>query len=288
MNDKTQMRLFLLLVLSATMGACNVIESDAPPNFVSLRESRPVNQTKELEVRLKYDVGSLEVARNGGEDLFSLDLEYDDRRSVPRFDFREGERASLDLQVEPRNHINSGKQNNDLTLKLKDNIPLELDIATGVSDGHLDLTSLDIRRFHLRGGVGKTEVTFDKPAEQPLRNFDVESGVGSLTIRGLGNARVERLDVKGGVGRTELDFTGESNSARMESEISVGVGAIRLLLPRDAGIEIQADGGFLSNISAPSFDKEGRMYIHRASDGAATRIFIRVRSGVGGVTVELI
>ena len=34
--------------------------------------------------------------------------------------------------------------------------------------------------MHLRGGVGKTEVSFDKPSAETLESLDVESGVGEL------------------------------------------------------------------------------------------------------------
>src|SRR5207244_6930258 len=65
------------------------------------------------------------------------------------------------------------------------------------------------------------------PVKEPITNFDVESGVGNLTIRGLGNARVERLRVNGGVGRTELDFTGDLKNTSPDTEINVGVGQVR-------------------------------------------------------------
>jgi hypothetical protein len=152
----------------------------------------------------------------------------------------------------------------------------------------MDMTDLQVKQFRLHGGVGRTEVSFDHPVKEPLTNFEVESGVGNLTIRGLGNARVERLRVNGGVGRTEIDFSGDLKDTRPDTEINVGVGQVRLLLPREAGITIEAEGSFLSNISAPSFDKDGHTYTHKGADNTSNKILIRVRSGVGGVTVELI
>ena len=71
-----------------------------------------------------------------------------------------------------------------------------------------------------------------------------------------------------------------------QARIKVGVGAVRLTLPRDANVEIEAEGSFLSNISAPSFQRDGRNYTHRGEGGATIRI--RVQSGIGGVEVDLI
>ena len=41
-------------------------------------------------------------------------------------------------------------------------------------------------------------------------------------------------------------------------------------------------------MNALRVEKDGDAYTHRGEDGGASRIRIRVRSGVGGVTVELI
>ena len=279
-------QILLTLPLLLTLTACDNFDA-GPPDMQTMKESRPVGSAKELHVRLNYDVGTLEVRATHG-DLFSFNLDYDARRSSPRFDFGEGERATLNLSMNSSHGFHTGNRRaNDLNMQLNDSVPLDLDLTTGVSESTLDMTDLQIKEFRLRGGVGKTDVSFDHPVAQPLSNFDVESGVGNLTIRGLGNARVERLRVNGGVGRTELDFTGDLKDTHPDTEINVGVGQVRLLLPREAGITIEAEGSFLSNISAPSFEKSDHTYTHKGSDNAANKIFIRVRSGVGGVTVEL-
>ena len=265
--------------------ACDAV--DGPADIEVLRESRPIGSAQELAVDVKYDVGQLEVMRTSDDSLFSLDLQYDRRRYEPRFTFNEGERSTMRLDVESNRGFGSPHgRDNDLTLRLSDKIPLDLNVAAGVSESRLEMAGLKIRRLRLRGGVGKTEVTFDKPTGQVLNSLDVESGVGELIIHGLGNAQVEQVDLKGGVGHTELDFTGELGTANMRARIKVGVGAVRLTIPREADVEIEAEGSFLSNISAPSFERDGRKYTHHGDGGPKIRI--EVQSGVGGVEVELI
>src|SRR5437867_2400467 len=277
---------FLFAALVILTAGCDSLIDD-PPDYQVMRESRPVGTAKEMAVTLRYDVGVLEISKSSGADLFSFDLEYDRRRTTPKLDFEAGDRASLRLEVDTRNSLSGGKRDSDLSLRLSETVPLDLDLRTGVSDSHLDMTGLLVRRMRLRGGVGKTDVSFDKPLSEPVKSIEVESGVGELIIRGLGNARVERLELKGGVGRTELDYTGDLGNTRSESTIKVGVGQIRLLLPRDANIEIRANGSFLSNVNAPSFERNGDTYTHRGA-GDGSKINIQVESGVGGVTVELI
>ena len=275
-----------IALTSFALASCIHIDT-GPPDMQTMKESRPVGKAKALNVRLNYDIGALEVRSTKGDDLFSFNLDYDRNQSSPKFDFEEGDNARVTLSMNSRAGIHN-KVRSDLNLRLNDAILLDLDFSTGVSDSHLDMTDLDIKQFRLRGGVGRTEVSFDHAVETPLSTFEVDSGVGNLTIRGLGNTRVGRFKVNGGVGRTELDFSGDLKNTNVDSEINVGVGQVRLMLPREASVTIEGEGSFLSNISAPSFEKNGHTYTHRGAESGSAHITIRVRSGVGGVTVELI
>ena len=276
---------FSLMFVSLVLSGCDAVSG--PPDIQMLRETRPIGSTKELDVDLKFDVGQLEISKAQDENLIGLDLQYDRRLYDPSFSFNEGDRASMRFDLNGRGGFNGGHSNeNELTLRLSDKVPIDLNLSAGVSESRLEMNGLKMRRVRLRGGVGKTEVTFDKPSGQVMESLDVESGVGELIIHGLGNTQVGRVDFKGGVGHAELDFTGDLGTTNTEARIKVGVGAIRLTVPRDADIEIEAEGSFLSNISAPSFERNGRIYTHRGDGGAKIRI--RVESGIGGVEVELI
>jgi hypothetical protein len=279
-------KLLLITALPLLLSACN--EISGPPDLQSLHEARPVSDAKELDVDVKYDIGELEISKASDDNLFSLDLQYDRRRSEPRFSFNDGERSSmrLDMDSHGAGFGSRSSHENDLNLRLTDKVPIDLELTTGVSESRLEMGGLRLRRLKIRGGVGKTEVTFDKASGEVMSALDVESGVGELIIHGLGNAQVQRVDLKGGVGHTELDFTGEAAEVPTDARIKVGVGAVKLIVPRDADVEIQAEGSFLSNISAPSFERDGHNYTHRGDGGPKLRI--RVESGVGGVEVELI
>jgi len=275
-----------ILCLGLAAAGCDNMNTE-PPDMQSMHEMRPLGETKELNVDLKYAVGSLEISKIADENLFSIDLQYDRRRYNPQFRFEEGDHASVHLDMNGQGGIGGkGARENELTVRLTDKVPLSLNVTTGVAESHLEMSSLQVRRLHLRGGVGQTEVTFDKEAAVPLESLDVESGVGELTVQGLGNTHVEHVDLKGGVGETKLDFTGELGMTRCDATVKVGVGSIKLIIPRDADVDIDAEGSFLSNISAPSFEHNGHSYTHRGDGGA--RIHIRVESGIGGVEVQLI
>ncbi len=273
----------LSLGVLLSLNGCIVDLDDDPADMQVLRESRPLENTKELNVDVKFDVGQVELAKTFDDSLFSIDLQYD-RRLNPKFSFDAGERAELRLSTDS-NRLK--KRSNDLMLRLTDKVPIDLEMRMGVSESHLDMTDLQLRRVRLHGGVGETDVTFDRPSKQDMESLEVNSGVGELKIRGLGNTRVRRVDVKGGVGETELDFTGELGSATTDCSVKVGIGEVKLVIPRDADVEIHAQGSFLSNINAPGFDRNGRTYTHHGADSSA-KIRIRVESGVGAVNIDLI
>jgi N-terminal domain of toast_rack, DUF2154 len=278
-------RLFFVAPALLFLAACNV--DVGPADIQVMRESRPLGDAKELAVNVKYSVGHLEISRAADDKLFSMDLQYDRNVNDPNFSFDGTDRASMRLDMNSHKvSMGNHGRDNDLTLRLTDKVPIDLDLESGVAESRLEMTNLKVRRMRLRGGVGKTEVTFDKPSGQKMSSLDVESGVGELIIHGLGNAQVERVELKGGVGHTELDFTGDVNEANIDAKVEVGVGAVRITLPRDADVEVEAEGSFLSNISAPSFEKSGHTYTHRG--GGSGKIRIHVQSGIGGVEVELI
>jgi hypothetical protein len=281
----------LMPALSALSG-CVARTDNQPAEIDTLREARPVGGAKDLAVNLKFDVGQFEITKASDDNLFSFDLQYDRQHYEPKFNFDAGDHASMRLDVNslyngPRGLSGGRNRDNDLTLRLNDRLPIDVDVTTGVSESNLDMTGLQLRRMHLRGGVGKTEVTFDRPSPERLKTFEVESGVGELVVHGLGNAQVENLTLRGGIGRTELDFTGDWGMTSSDTSIKVGVGEVRVTIPREVDVEIDAQGGLLSNISAPSFEQNGHTYMHRGEAGAA-KIHIRVESGVGAVNVELI
>jgi hypothetical protein len=273
-----------VLCLNFLLAGCDDISTE-PPEMQTMHESRPVGETKQLNVDLRYDVGNLEISKISDENLFAFDLQYDRRHYDPKFNFAGGANASMRLDIHGRGNTNPRGNENDLALKLSDKVPLDLDVTAGVTESRLEMSTLQLERLHLRGGVGKTEITFDSGSPVGLRSFDVESGVGELIVHGLGNTHVERLDLKGGVGHAELDFTGDLGMTRTDATIKVGVGSLKIAIPRDADVEIEGSGGLLSNISAPSFDHNGNRYTHRGNGGASIRI--HVESGIGGVEVEL-
>src|SRR5439155_19355886 len=119
----------IILVALLMLPACEAIHG--PADIQVLRESRPMGDTKELTIDLKYDVGQLEISRSSDNNLFSFDLQYDRNRYDPTFKFDEGSRASMRLNLDSHSGgfgSNSGRDN-ELTLHLTDRVPLDLNLT---------------------------------------------------------------------------------------------------------------------------------------------------------------
>jgi hypothetical protein len=280
----------LLIVPVLVLSGCDELLIDSAVEFETFEQSQALGDITKLDVELEYDVGTIEIARSESDQLYSIDLEYDRLHFDPDVDYDEsGGSATLDFDVDSiGGGIFGDRLRNDLTLRLNEDVVVDLDLTVGVAESYLDFTNLKIRSLRLKGGVGRTEVLFDELAKEEMDLMDINSGVGDLTIRSIGNARVNRIRLKGGIGKTELDFTGDWEDWSTDADITVGVGKIHLRIPREIPVEIQSDESFLSNISAPGFEHRGNRYTRDPDGDGRGKIIIKVQSGVGGVTVELI
>ena len=280
----------LLIVPVLVLSGCDELRIDTAVEFETFEQSQALGDITALDVELEYDVGTIEIARSESDQLYSIDLEYDRLHFDPDVDYDEsGTSATLDFDVDSTGGgIFGDRLRNDLTLRLNEDVVVDLDLTVGVAESYLDFTNLKIRSLRLKGGVGRTEVLFDELAKEEMDLMDINSGVGDLTIRSIGNARVNRIRLKGGIGKTELDFTGDWEDWSTDAEITVGVGKIHLRIPREVPVEIQSDESFLSNISAPGFERRGNRYTRDPDGDGREKIIIKIESGVGGVTVELI
>ena len=119
-------------------------------------------------------------------------------------------------------------------LALTPDVPLELDIDTGVGEVELELSQLNLRRLKLDTGVGRTSVTLP-PSE--LLQSEISTGVGETTVR-IPSGVAARVTVSRGLGgvtvRGDLERDGdvyespdyETATHRLDLRLSTGVGSV--------------------------------------------------------------
>jgi hypothetical protein len=119
----------------------------------------------------------------------------------------------------------------------------------------------------------------DVPMEMKI-NLGV--GGGDLDLGGLNLARLE-IDV--GVGGAEIDLSG-SRERDLQATIHGGVGGLKVVLPEDVGVRVEAESG-LGSVDASGFNREGDVYTNDAYGRTDTTVNVMVDVGVGGLGLEL-
>lgn len=267
-------------------------ENRLPIEMVSVSRSQPVGQEKSLDASVRFDVGSLEIAGQRGDTLYSVDLDYDkaSHRSEIRYDPPKsgGEgRLSLDLHGNHPRGIRQERYNNRLRLAFDDSIPLRLRVNAGVGDARLALSDIRLVQLELESGVGTSRISAYSLNPVVCESIRFKNGVGSMEAVGLGNLNFRKFEFEGGVGGASLDFTGEWKQDA-DIRIQVGVGGVNARIPREIGVRVEAEKNLLSGLHLEGFTQRGSHYYSSNYDSASVRISVRVETGIGGLRITWI
>jgi hypothetical protein len=113
-------------------------------------------------------------------------------------------------------------------------------------------------------------------------NIALGGGGGDLE---LGDLNLSRLDIKFGAGGANIALDGDWERD-LEASISGGVGGVKLTLPSDVGVRVEADTG-LGSVDARDFHKEGDVYTNDAYGRSDVTLNVRIQVGVGGMELIL-
>jgi hypothetical protein len=149
--------------------------------------------------------------------------------------FREsGNTAIYELKSEGRSSSSFIQRERTWDLRLNPNVPLKLDIDTGVGRSELALADLQITDLSIDTGVGETIVTLPRTGRYEA---SLSAGVGATTVR-IPDGVAARVQVSRGLGavtvRGNLERDGDmylspnyaSAEHRVDLRVSGGVGAI--------------------------------------------------------------
>lgn len=141
--------------------------------------------------------------------------------------------------------IPDGNIKNQWNLKLG-SMPLELTLATGASEGNLDLSGLSLTKLSISDGASKSTVRFDTANPEIMSLFSYTTGASTVDIIGLGNSNAQEITFEGGVGSYSLDFSGFVGHD-VNVTIKTGVSDVKLIIPADAYVKV-TNNGALSDI----------------------------------------
>jgi hypothetical protein len=113
-------------------------------------------------------------------------------------------------------------------------------------------------------------------------DLDVEMGVGKVDLdtRGL---NLRHLKVDAGVGEGRIDLSG--TTADLVADVEAGIGKLKLLLPSDVGVRVEAEGG-IGHVRAEGLTRDGDAWVSEAWGKSKVSIRVNVEGGIGEVEIE--
>jgi hypothetical protein len=167
--------------------------------FGTKHTTKIVEPQRAKSARAKLEMGAGQLTINGGSaNLMEADFNYSDSYDEPRVEYNVTEGVGqLNVSQDSRT-VHIGHSENDWSLHLSKDIPMELKIDMGAGQGNLHLRDVPLTRLDLNIGAGQVDVdlTGDRKADLTA---DIEGGVGQANIRLPKNVGVI-VHASGGIG----------------------------------------------------------------------------------------
>jgi cell wall-active antibiotic response 4TMS protein YvqF len=241
-----------------------------------------------LAARLEYAAGALKAGPGRPDELYRMDLSYDQDRFLPLSDYdASSEAVTLGVAAAGRGGVRVVSQNQlrqTATVGFSPKADLALDVKLGAVDGELELGGLRVTDLDLSAGASRAAVRFSRPNGTRCRSARLRAGAAELSVSGLGNSRCDRIVFEGGVGSVRLDFGGTWTSSSTV-EVKMALGEVTLSLPRQVGVSITLDR-FLSAFEPEGLIHRGTSYRSPGYEQAARHLDIDVSTAAGAVRVE--
>lgn len=243
------------------------------PNLEVVREEfeEPLEDATSASINLNLSVGDTTVqALNDSSDLFTAEVSH-----VGELVFEvagQSEKTIHLSQQETSFGFMDGlgflgaafdeEQNLYWEIGLSPEVPLALNINSGVGENTLDLSQLAITRLDINSGVGTTNLRLPAPEER--YNAAINGGAGNINVTITENAALD-LNISGGVGNVVIDVP---DGAAVRVDSSSGLGNVEI------GADFRQVGGDDEIWETASYAESDR------------RITIEFDGGVGNLTVQ--
>ncbi|MBC8204210.1 hypothetical protein ISS30_06275 [bacterium] len=255
-----------------------------------MKKEIPLRGESEVEVTLDIGLAELYIIPGEPRNIVMAVIEYDPDKIKPVINYDEGRIGRLLIESRKKSDFGlRGLDENASVWKLgfTDRIPLDINIDFGLGEGELDFSGLKLNGMKIDAGLSDLKVIFDKPNSETIRHFNIDCGLGELTVEGLLNANFERFSYDGGLGSTELHFTGTCKRLS-EAKISVGMGSVEIFLQRNLPVKVYYESSFLASVDLEDFKKlhKGEYVSDKWEDKTDYGLILELEVGMGAISVE--
>jgi hypothetical protein len=241
-----------------------------------------------LAARVEYAAGNLRLVPGQADELYRMELSYDEDRYVPVSDFNSQTGAVL-LGLKPAGQggvrvVSRSQLSQQATVALSPAVDLSLDLTLGAVNADVELGGLRVNNLHLKTGASRTTLRFSQPNAVRCELAAISAGAAEVSLMGLGNSRCDEVEFEGGMGRVLLDFAGQwTSSSRVE--VKMAMGELTLRLPRRIGLQITMDK-FLSSFEAAGLIRRGSAFQSPNYQTSTRHLDLDLTTAMGGVNVE--
>jgi hypothetical protein len=191
------------------------------------------------DMDFEISAGQLTLA-GGSSHLMDADFRYVQNQGKPNVDYSvSGGRGELRVtQDDSRWHTHFGNEDNEWSLRVANDIPLDLHVQMGAGQSNLRLNGVEVKNLDVHMGAGQLDLDLTGPRKTSV-DGTIEGGVGQATIHLPKDIGVH-VDATGGIGSVDArglqrdgsSYVNESygkTPTNIELTIHGGVGSIRLV-----------------------------------------------------------
>lgn len=285
----------IIAALSLT-GCCCCTSSNRASRVVHNINAGPVQRAtsnlerqgaEHVELTLTFAGGDLMLRGDDESELMSGEFVYNVDELAPLIEYTvQDETGTLSIRhqgQEIRLERLREAIRNEWDVRLTRDIPFDLIVDVGASQGELVLGGLYITSLGINAGAADMKVSFDQLNPAELELMTVRSGAARLEFVNLGNANLKELTFDGGVGTYEFDLRGNwQRSAAVK--IKSGVSHIVLRIPRDIGVRVCPDNVESGNYG--NLSRQGECYVNALYAEADLKLDIDLDVGLSDVEVK--
>ncbi len=241
---------------------------------------------KRGRVVLDLSMGNFTIKPGPPGDPIRVEADYDTNafRLKESFDSHSGGNWVYSLSFGPKGGwlgslLRGGSEiKNEVVLVIPEGQPIELTGTIGVGESETDLGGLWIESVDLEMGIGEHFLEISEPTPQPIASFAVDSSLGEVELRQLGNGSPESLSVEHGIGEILIDLEGQwLRDATVDVDFRIG--SCRLWLPDDVHVDVQGSGVSVGDKRIDSSDGD-------AIPAGAPTLTLELSGSIGELSVE--
>lgn len=256
-------RLLLLFLITLTLGYSN----DSTQQIIRDHYHFSTKAYTKLNVEIHYGIG--ELILSPGNNRYDIDgvIQYNPSYMEPDVQLlSRGRTADLNIDINSKDssyhvsvtklkklNIFSGNNNNNIMYNIMDftlptALPTSLELEFGFGSAEIDLSGMRIEYLSLECGLSDVNIVSYNRNPIECKKIKLESGLGDLSIVGLGNVRARTIELEVGLGSANIDFRG-NRLVDTDFSVEVGLGDLDLILPERANIKMVINDTFLSSVS---------------------------------------